>query len=84
MSSSPKVLPSFAACNPIFEGLEVSMTSLLHGEQKLTIHKDEHFSMTSLLHGEQKLTIHKDIPSSGKAIARSKITAVEDYSNLDQ
>ena len=40
----PKVLPSFAACiypmESVFsiigsEGLEVSMTSLLHGEQKI-------------------------------------------------
>ena len=46
---SPKVIPSFAACiypmESVFsiigsEGLEVSLTSLLHGEQKITIHKD--------------------------------------------
>jgi len=45
----PKVLPSFAACiypmESIFsligsEGLEVSLTSLLHGEQKLTLHDE--------------------------------------------
>jgi len=36
-------------------------------------------SLTSLLHGEQKITIHKDIPSSGTALTKAKITAVEDY-----
>ena len=45
----PKVLPSFAACiypmESVFsiigsEGLDVPLTSLLHGEQKLTLHKE--------------------------------------------
>jgi acyl dehydratase len=65
---SPKVLPSFAACIYPME----SVFSII-GSEGLEV------SMTSLLHGEQKITIHKDIPSSGKASARSKITAVEDY-----
>lgn len=45
----PKVLPSFAACiypmESVFsiigsEGLDVPLTSLLHGEQKLTLHQE--------------------------------------------
>ena len=49
LGPNPKVIPSFAACiypmESVFsiigtEGLEVSLTSLLHGEQKITIHKD--------------------------------------------
>ena len=45
----PKVLPSFAACiypmESVFsiigsEGLDVPLTSLLHGEQKLTLHDE--------------------------------------------
>ena len=45
----PKVLPSFAACiypmESVFsiigsEGLDVPLTSLLHGEQKLTLHEE--------------------------------------------
>ena len=68
VAPSPKVLPSFAACIYPME----SVFSII-GSEGLEV------SMTSLLHGEQKITIHKDIPSSGKARARSKITAVEDY-----
>ena len=45
----PKVLPSFAACiypmESVFsiigsEGLDVPLTSLLHGEQKITLHQE--------------------------------------------
>ena len=64
----PKVLPSFAACIYPME----SVFSII-GSEGLEV------SMTSLLHGEQKITIHENIPSNGKAIAKSKITAVEDY-----
>ena len=65
---NPKVIPSFAACIYPME----SVFSII-GSEGLEV------SLTSLLHGEQKITIHKDIPSSGKAITKAKITAVEDY-----
>ena len=65
---NPKVIPSFAACIYPME----SVFSII-GSEGLEV------SLTSLLHGEQKITIHKDIPSSGKALTKAKITAVEDY-----
>ena len=68
VGSNPKVIPSFAACIYPME----SVFSII-GSEGLEV------SLTSLLHGEQKITIHKDIPSSGTAITKATITAVEDY-----
>ena len=68
VGSNPKVIPSFAACIYPME----SVFSII-GSEGLEV------SLTSLLHGEQKITIHKDIPSSGTAVTKATITAVEDY-----
>ena len=68
LGPNPKVIPSFAACIYPME----SVFSII-GTEGLEV------SLTSLLHGEQKITIHKDIPSSGTALTKAKITAVEDY-----
>ena len=57
----PKVIPSFAACiypmESVFsiigsEGLDVPLTSLLHGEQKLTLHKEIPAEGTALTKAE--------------------------------
>ena len=68
LGPDPKVIPSFAACIYPME----SVFSII-GTEGLEV------SLTSLLHGEQKITIHKDIPSSGTALTKAKIIAVEDY-----
>ena len=68
LGPKPKVLPSFAACIYPME----SVFSII-GSEGLDV------PLTSLLHGEQKITLHQEIPSSGTALTKAKITAIEDY-----